>query len=207
MISLKNSFKKSAHRNCLELYLEKYLPALNGNTLDIGSKNRRYDYLLKQKPVSLDLVPNKDLDVRFGDITKLDCIKDGSFDNVIIFEVLEYVPDIDRAVSEVCRVLKPNGQLLLSIPFMYRAHQDKVRYTHNFLRERIGDKFNTVEVLPIGNRYTIFLDLFKTKIMNQPKLVKYLFYLLYLPFVVPISLLPNRGDLNSCSGYFVIAKK
>lgn len=41
---------------------------------------------------------------------------DGSFDGVLCSSVLEYIPDIDAALNEFYRVLKPGGALLVSIP-------------------------------------------------------------------------------------------
>lgn len=47
------------------------------------------------------------LDLPFGE---------GSFDAVICSEVLEHIPDWRGAVSEIARVLKPGGQLCISVP-------------------------------------------------------------------------------------------
>jgi SAM-dependent methyltransferase len=41
---------------------------------------------------------------------------DGSFDCVIASEILEHVPEDDRAISELVRVLKPGGALAITVP-------------------------------------------------------------------------------------------
>lgn len=41
---------------------------------------------------------------------------DGFFDAVICSEVLEHIPDHERAVAEAVRVLKPGGDLVVSVP-------------------------------------------------------------------------------------------
>lgn len=41
---------------------------------------------------------------------------DSSFDCVIASEILEHVPDDDRAISELVRVLKPGGSLAITVP-------------------------------------------------------------------------------------------
>jgi len=41
---------------------------------------------------------------------------DGCIDGVISYEVLEHVQDEDRALSEISRVLKPGGNLVISVP-------------------------------------------------------------------------------------------
>lgn len=55
--------------------------------------------------------------VRFvcGDATRLEFERE-SFDAVTMFDVLEHIPDHERAVSEALRVLKPGGYLLISTP-------------------------------------------------------------------------------------------
>lgn len=54
--------------------------------------------------------------VKVGSITALP-YPDGSFDGAYALGVLEYVDGaVPRALSEVCRVLKPNGWFLLEVP-------------------------------------------------------------------------------------------
>ncbi|WP_066379085.1 MULTISPECIES: class I SAM-dependent methyltransferase [unclassified Anabaena] len=50
-----------------------------------------------------------------GDATALP-FADESFDAVTMFDLLEHVPDDQKAVSEALRVLRPNGFLLISTP-------------------------------------------------------------------------------------------
>jgi SAM-dependent methyltransferase len=47
---------------------------------------------------------------------------DASLDVIVSQDVLEHVPDIDPAVAEAARVLRPGGRLFLSVPF--HAHAD-----------------------------------------------------------------------------------
>lgn len=52
--------------------------------------------------------------VRDLDATRLP-FADATFDAAIALSVLEHIPDIERAVAELHRVLKPGGRLLLTI--------------------------------------------------------------------------------------------
>lgn len=57
---------------------------------------------------------------------------DEAFDTVLLLEVLEHVAEPERVISEIARVLKPGGSLLLSMPFLYPLHDaphDYQRYT------------------------------------------------------------------------------
>ena len=54
-------------------------------------------------------------DTMVSDVTNLP-FADQSFDLVICSEVLEHVPDHNRAVSELGRVLKDDGTLVVSVP-------------------------------------------------------------------------------------------
>lgn len=53
-----------------------------------------------------------------GDATRLP-FKDTYFDKVICSEVLEHIPDDDRAVQELQRVLKDSGRLAVSVPTFF----------------------------------------------------------------------------------------
>ena len=161
-----NYIKKSPHRNHLEKYLNDFLPRLNGSILDIGSKNRRYDYLLKSKPTSVDLIENIEKDVQFGDVTDLK-FDANSFDNIICLEVLEYVTNIDKAISQMHRVSKDGGEIIISVPFMHKVHEDNARYTKGYLLWLLLNYFSDVKIYTIGNFYTIILDIIIGKIIKN----------------------------------------
>jgi SAM-dependent methyltransferase len=55
------------------------------------------------------------LDVRQMPAERLD-FPDASFDRVESFHVLEHVEDLPMALSEMARVLKPNGRLVIEVP-------------------------------------------------------------------------------------------
>ncbi len=64
--------------------------------------------------------------VRHEDVQRLS-FADESFDYVLSFDVLEHVPLYPAALSELRRVLRPNGQLLMSAPFDASSQDHEVR--------------------------------------------------------------------------------
>src|SRR5262249_4506473 len=63
--------------------------------------------------------------------------RDDSFDAILCTSVLEHVDNAEQAVSEIARVMKPGGRLLITVPFFYPEHDapyDFWRTTHHGLR-------------------------------------------------------------------------
>ncbi len=60
---------------------------------------------------------------------------DASFDKVICAEVLEHVPDYQRMLAEVRRVLKPGGMLVVSVP----------RFVPEWVCWQLSDAYHQVE--------------------------------------------------------------
>lgn len=67
--------------------------------------------------------------IRHEDVTALS-FEDESFRCVMSFDVLEHVPGYRKALAEICRVLKPGGTLMLSVPFVVSSPQNIVRARH-----------------------------------------------------------------------------
>ncbi len=64
-------------------------------------------------------------------------VEDGRFDRIVFNQVLEHLPEPERAVAELFRVLKPGGRILCSVPLFFGEHQvphDYFRYTRFALR-------------------------------------------------------------------------
>ena len=65
---------------------------------------------------------------------------DASFDTVLNVQVLEHTPAPQTVVSEMARVLKPGGKLIVVVPFSFRLHEephDYFRYSPHGLRHMI----------------------------------------------------------------------
>ncbi|NCD11374.1 MAG: class I SAM-dependent methyltransferase [Epsilonproteobacteria bacterium] len=57
--------------------------------------------------------------------------EDLSIDTVVMTQVLEHVFEYEKALNEAVRILKKEGVMLLSVPFIYQAHATPYDY-HRF---------------------------------------------------------------------------
>lgn len=92
------------------------------------------------------------------DLEALD-FPDGSVDGLICLDVLEHVAEPFKAIAEIKRVLRPGGQLLLTVPFLtsyhgkgggsqsHDAYPDYWRMTHSGIAARFQE-FSDIEVHP-----------------------------------------------------------
>jgi len=62
-------------------------------------------------PRMVDLARERGIDAQVGDIQELP-FEEGSFDTVVAAWMLYHVPDLDRGLAEVARVLRPGGALV-----------------------------------------------------------------------------------------------
>lgn len=112
--------------------------------LDIGCGYKPFKDILPHKEyVGIDF----DKNASDADIT-LDCNKDkipfsdSYFDAIIISNTLEHILNTDFLLSEVRRVLKKNGYLFISTPFMFCEHgvpHDYYRFTKYFYKMRFKE--------------------------------------------------------------------
>ena len=132
--------------------LAKHIGALaghiTGRTLDVGCGNKPYLRLYRSEEcVGLEIDTPQDRASKsaeyYYDGSRFP-FADESFDSIVASEVFEHVFNPDQFVSEVMRVLKPGGKVLLTMPFVWDEHEqplDFARYSSfgiRFLLERQG---------------------------------------------------------------------
>ena len=119
---------------------------------DIGCGDQPYRHLFKQVTTfyGVDKSADSKADV-IADVHEIP-FKDSTLDALLATEILEHVSDPSKVMGEISRVLKPNGVLLLTVPFFWGLHQepfDYYRYTKyglQYLSEKNG--LEVLEVVP-----------------------------------------------------------
>ena len=180
----------------------------------ISNKNKTFSNFVtgKSKFHYSNKVSNKKLNIFFSDLTKKLKIPTKKYDNVIIFNVLEHLPEYKTAFSEIYRILKKGGKIVGSVPFIYQLHaapNDYFRFSRQFFELNLKKyRFKKVKVKSLG-----FGPFIASYSLLYP-------YLKFLPFLSQIFLLLAyildsliqifvRTDLKEIFplGYFFIAKK
>lgn len=141
---------------------------------------------------------------------------DGSFDVVVLSDVLEHIAEPGELISEIARVLIVGGNLLMSVPFLYWIHEaphDYFRYTEFALRrllERAGLRVISVESL--GGLPEVLADLTAKGLVRLPVLGRAVAALLqnlvgFIGRHRNLSSLTSRTSRIFPLEYFVIAAK
>jgi len=73
------------------------------------------------------------------------------FDTILATDVLEHISNPDLLWREIARLLKPEGKVIIGVPFFYRIHEapyDYYRYTEHMLR--LFCERNALEVVSLN---------------------------------------------------------
>ena len=140
---------------------------LSGKILDVGCGTQPYKHLLhytEYKGMEYDTPDNrkyKNADF-FYDGAHFP-LQDKSFDSVLCTQVLEHVFDPELFISELSRVIKPGGKILLTVPFVWDEHEqpyDFARYSSFALKYLLEkNKFEFIEHRKTCNDITALCQL------------------------------------------------
>jgi len=188
----------------------------NYTVYDLGGNNNKKELILDGRnvldnfrviKVNLDSSTNPDI---LGSIEDLP-IKNNKVQNIICLETIQYIQNIDLVMSEIYRILKSGGNLIITFPFILPElsdYTDRNRFTLKLIKE-ITKKFSIVKILNNGGllgTLAIFLQ-YKSYKKNKFLLSKFYFFL---------SLIFSFFDFISCdfskqndftSGYTLFMKK
>lgn len=120
----------------LENSLRRCASYVRGVTLDVGCGHRPYEktfFCGATRYVGTDYLSDRSCPDVIASAVNIP-FADASFDTVVSTEVLEHLPEPLRALSEMQRVLKPGGHLILSTPMYWPRHEvpyDFFRYPYD----------------------------------------------------------------------------
>lgn len=183
-----------------------------GRLLDVGCGRKPYQKLFAKisEYIGLEIdTPenrsNKNADFYYDGTTFP--FPDESFDTVLANQVFEHVFNPDEFLSNISRVLRPNGYLLLTVPFVWDEHEqpyDYARYSSFGLRhilEKHG--FVVVEHRKSVKSLAAIFQLINAYVYKKTAGLGLAMYLTVVPFIMfPISLiglclgviLPSNND-------------
>lgn len=122
--------------------------------------------------------------------------RNNTFDIGLLLQVLEHVENPKAVIKEAARVLKPNGILIISLPFLYPLHDlpyDYGRYTSSSLKNFCSETgFDIIKIKSQGGFFEFWLQSLNTFLLKRindiiaSKLGLFSFVLLF--FIIVISL-------------------
>ena len=103
--------------------IRRILPTLRGRVLDVGCGAKPYAHLMDQADahIGIDVAPGEQVDHVVSPEDRWP-FEDASFDGLIATQVIEHVDNLEHTLSEMRRVVKPGGRLILSFPFLSGEH-------------------------------------------------------------------------------------
>lgn len=235
MKKIKNNYKPSAlsisnldiyiPRTTILNFLNKNQNSFNGNILDIGCGNMPYKSILLKnegtKYTGLDIKSEiydivNDKDKIFWD-GKTIPIKDNTYDTIICTELLEHTQNADEILSEIFRVLKPDGKVFITVPFIWPVHEapyDEYRYTPYSLKRIVETKFKSAEIGALGG-YNKSLALVISTYLSyhiKNRIKRRLSYIVLKPLIKRLIKTDNSSinvfeNRSLFSGLYCIAKK
>ena len=135
---------------------------------------------------------------------------DNSFEVIFLLDVLEHVKHDMKFLFECNRILKSNGIMVISVPFMYRFHEiphDYRRYTPSGLEVIFNDSgFKIIELKNVGS----FVFTAQTMLLEHQVKINNLFRRIILKVVVILlDFIKIRSDISKVApfNFFCIAKK
>jgi len=216
--SLHHDLVLKYHINPILLELKEHA---RGKLVDIGCGEKPFYELLKNvvdEYIGVDHpetqhAKNK-IDI-FADAYNLPFEND-SFDTAILTQVIEHLEKPERALKEVYRILKPEGLLFISWPFLYPIHEaprDFFRYSkYGMFYIAENSNFEVIKIKSSSGFWITLFGFISKYFYGKPPFVYILLYPLLFLFKI-ICVFLNYFDKNENSrdrwtwNYYGIFKK
>jgi SAM-dependent methyltransferase len=194
----------------------------HGDILDVGGKKENGKGLFQPPRCRSWRYVNIDPATKPDYLASADALPlpDSSTDCVLLAETLEHLEHPEKALAEALRVLRPEGGIVLTMPFLYPVHGDPRDFQRwapeKFRRELEALGFSEIRVRPMGGLIAVAGDSLEAfcqahygEKRKPPLLFRALRWLMRGPLQAHLlrwdAKLPFQDAITS--GYFVTARK
>lgn len=185
---------------------------LNGTVVDLGGAkvSDYYKYLRgDHQIITVNMDSEYGCDI-IADIEKPLPFEDASVDYVLCLNVFEHIYNIQNPISESYRMLKPQGEMIFAVPFLFHVHgspHDFNRHTSTHWERKLNELgFDMVCCSVIGEG--AFTACYSLLLPFIPRFMRRI--VIYLPMALDKIIQFLKGDKFKNAypvGYFIIAKK
>jgi SAM-dependent methyltransferase len=199
---------KSVTRAYLNWYLRSY--TLRGKTIDVGGGGgKNYLRHMSRTPdvefLTFDMKVGHKIDFETDALPAIN----GSYDTVLLLNVLEHIFNHQHLLSEVVRITAPKGQLIGFVPFLmwyHPDHHDYFRYTHEALARLLAEAGAAApEIHPIAKGP--FVAAAQMFLLIVPRVLRVpVFTVFFLFDVIYLFFRKTHGEKYAL-GYLFIVKK
>lgn len=186
-------------------------PEISGKTLDVGCGTKPYEkYFNSSEYTGLEIETTIHKEYTKADIfykgNKFP-FPDEQFDSLVTNQVLEHVFTPDLFLSEINRVLKADGTLLLTVPFVWDEHEqpyDYARYSSFGLKHLLEKNgFDVVSNIKSANNICAIFQLLNGYVYKKTLRIRPLKIFSTIFIMAPITILgiilnlflPSNNDL------------
>jgi SAM-dependent methyltransferase len=207
----------SSRRNYIDFFFNQKTKNLSGDVLDIGGKkkNKRGSFIPNEKLRCFYLNNDNKTEPDFDLDANNFIIKDKKFDFFFISEVLEHLENPEGCLKSAYEILKNDGIGFISMPFLYRKHDDPKDYQRwtdtKLLKVLEYHKFTIIDFFPMGGIFSVVHDFWMYCSLNSKKnLIGIINKLLFISLSPILKFVDKKTKFHNkliTSGWFVIVKK
>jgi len=145
-------------------------------------------------------------------------VPDASFDAVICTDVLEHVPNVNSALLELDRILRPGGKILITVPSQCDAHQTPFFYSGGYSSYLFSSMFPDYKVTvdyesgyfetvdqKIGLGFAVLIRLARIKRIYYMAIPFFIFFA--VPMTLLLRMLPKFAAQIGNNGLLVTIEK
>lgn len=186
---------------------------LKGSVIDLGAKSPENIYYNLFDSSAVSSFTFADYYHTGPNLVKIDFekpfdIPNNCYDSIVAFNVLEHIYNYDQFIGECYRIARPNAELHMLIPFMWKFHEDPYdfhRYTHQALSRALLDNgWELLDIQPtIDGQFAVVCSLFEGYF---PKFLQPYFQDM-LMFLDKLLARKQSGTIKYPLGYNVLAVK